>query len=167
MSRKLQIVFLLLAAGACNGFVGEVHIDKPKRSPIRVIDPDYVILRPVSHAEQPGAISGTIYGRTIYYRPTDRIMDLRHFDLRTAKLEQSGPAEEYVVALHTTPQGNELLRSWTSRNIGKQLGVFVGGRLIDAPRIKTPITDMIVLEGSFSKSQAEDILARLHRGGAA
>ena len=166
MSHTPQIALLLFTAVACNGAVGEVRIEKPKAPPIRVADPDYVVLRPVSQTPRAGAVSATIYGRPIYYRPADRIMDLRHFDFRTATLEQ-GPAEEYVVSLHTTSQGNKLLRSWTSQNIGKQLGIFVGGRLIDAPVIKTPITDFIVLEGGFSKSAAEAILARLRRGGAA
>jgi hypothetical protein len=103
-----------------------------------------------------------VYGQTFYFRPEERILDLTNLDVRTAKVEKGlGSPESYVVAVHTNPVGEQLLREWTSAHIEKQLGVFVGG-----PIIKSPMSDMIVLDGDFTKAQAESVVARLEHGGA-
>ena len=126
---------------------------------------DYLILRPILPAQGPGLTEATVQGQTVYYDPTTRIMDLRHFDPLTAKAEEHAGA--YVVSIDTTPEGDRLLGTWTSANVNKQLGVFLDGRLISAPHIQTKITSMIVIEDELTKDRAEAIVARLRRGGAA
>jgi preprotein translocase subunit SecD len=81
-----------------------------------------------------GAVGDSVYGQTFYFIPSERILDLRHLDLRTAKIEeQSG---RYAVSISTNPAGNQLLGAWTSANLEKRLGVILDGRLVDAPVIK-------------------------------
>ena len=80
-------------------------------------------------------------------------MDLRHFDPRTAKVEEAR-AGTYLVSIETTPEGERLLGTWTSANVKKQLGVFLDGRLISAPHIQTKITSMIVIEDELTKSSS-------------
>jgi len=164
MRAKRAVVSILFLA-ACNGFVGKATVEKPSEAPVAVVNANYVILRPVSPQPSPGAASANIYGRIVYFQPSERILDLRHLDLRTARLEQSGPKGWYIIAVNTTPVGNNLLRAWTSANVEKQLGVFVDERLISAPVIKSPITDMIILDGEFTREQAEAVLKRLLGGG--
>jgi hypothetical protein len=163
--RLIQWGLMMLVLANCDRFVGEVTV-KPAGKPVPVVNPDYVILRPVSTAPMPGASDATIYGGTIYFRASDRILDLRHFDVSTAKLEDGSRRESYVISIHTTPEGSQLLRAWTSSHLEEQLGVFLDGRLISAATIKSSIDEMIVLDGEFTKPEAEAIMRRLHQGGA-
>lgn len=152
--------FVLLLAVGCNGFVGEVKLAAPASNAAGVVDPDYLVLRPVSANADRGPATATVYESPLYYDPADRIMDLRHFDGSTATVEEPAPGN-YLVSIRTTPEGDRLLGAWTAANRGRQLGIFVDGQLISAPRIETEITRMIVLENDFTKSQAEAIVARL------
>jgi len=163
---RMGIALLALVCLTCDGFVGEVDLDPPTGPPIKIVDPDYVILRPVSALASDGLIALNLDHQTLYFNPADRILDLRHLDPRTAKVEESAPPS-YLVSIRTTPEGDQRLGDWTSANLEKQLGVFVDGRLISAPFIKSKITGVIVFNGDFSKSQADAVLARLRRGGAA
>ena len=163
MKTSSAIAIVLLVVG-CNGFVGEVQVDAPQGPPITIVDADYLILRPIAPAD-PGLTAATVHGQTVYYDPATRIMDLRHFDPRTAKVEEA-LAGTYVVWIETTPEGDGLLGTWTSANVQKQLGVFVDGRLISAPHVQTKISGMIVIEDELTKDRAEAIVARLRRGGA-
>ena len=151
---------------SCNGYVGEVESQKPSGPPIPIVDPDYVILRPVSETPAPGFAPATVDNRTVYFNPKERIVDLRHFDPRTATVE-AGPMNSFVVSIRTTPDGEKLLGAWTAANIHKRLGVFVGNQLISAPHVESRIDGGIVLDGGYQKTDAERVLARLRRGGAA
>jgi len=160
------LLFAWMVIG-CNGFVGEVSFDEAEGegATIEIADPDYLILRPVWPTQARGTVSATADGQTVYYVPTQRIMDLRHFDPRTARLEESGPGT-YAVSLSTTADGNRLLGDWTAANLGRQLGVFVGGDLVAAPHIHSRITEMIVVGGEMTRVEAEAVVARMRRGGA-
>ena len=136
--------------------MGEVQIETRNGPAIRIVDPDFVVLRAVSRDPGVGTYS---------FNPSERILDLRHLDPRTAKLEEPRP-NLYVISIRTTDEGDRRLGAWTSANLQKQLGIFVDNRLVSAPIIQSRITDMIVLDGDFTKSEAEEILARLRRGGA-
>lgn len=163
MLKTACALFVVLIVTACNGFVGDVEV--AQGPPISIVDADYLILRPVTQAPDPGLTAATVDGQTVYYDPTTRIMDLRHFDPRTSKLED-GRAGTYVVWIETTPEGDQLLGTWTSANVEKQLGVFLDGRLLSAPHIQTKISSMIVLDDELTKTRAEAIVARFRRGGA-
>src|ERR1700730_1154904 len=123
--RATRAIVPVLFLAACNGFVGETTVEKPGGPAVTVVDANYVILRQVFPGPRPGAVSANVYGRTLYFQPSERILDLRHLDLRTARVEQTGPEGAFIVAVNTNPIGNKLLRAWTSTNLEKQLGVFV------------------------------------------
>src|SRR6266446_4412759 len=165
--RATKAIVLVLFLAACNGFVGETTVEKPGGPAVAVEDANYVILRQVFAEPRPGAVSADVYGRTLYFLPSESILDLHHLDLRTARVEEIGPEGAFIVVVNTNPIGNKLLRAWKSANLEKELGVFVGERLIDAPVINSPITDMIILDGGFTREQARAVMKRLLRGGAA
>ncbi|HVT03316.1 MAG TPA: hypothetical protein VHL58_08065 [Thermoanaerobaculia bacterium] len=162
--RQHNVALLALLFLSCNGFVGEANVEVPAGAPISIVDPEYVVLRPVTATATPGAIAATVFGQTVYFIPSERVLDLRHLDPRTAKVEER-PVGTYVVSIGTTPEGDHLLGSWTSANIEKQLGVFVGDSLVSAPLIKSKITGMVILDGGFTRPQAEAVVERLRRGG--
>ncbi len=163
---RITLTLLAVLLSSCNGFVGEVQIEKPKGPPVQIVDRDFVILRSVNTQATPDTVATTLEHQTYYFNPSERILDLRQLDPRTAKLEEPRP-NTYVISIRTTEEGDRLLGTWTSANLEQQLGIFVNNRLISAPFIKSRITGMIVLDGSFTKAQAEEVLARLRRGGAA
>lgn len=153
---SLAITFAL---AGCDAFVSEVTV--------AITNPEYIVLRPVTTEPISGGSSAKVYGQTLYFRAEERILDLRHLAVRTAEVNgPRDPGGTYVIAIQTTSEGASLLREWTARNIEKQLGIFVDGQLISAPVIKTTISDTIVLDGDFTKQQAEGIVERLRRGGA-
>jgi len=165
--RSIRAAAALLLLAGCNGFVGEISTEKPSGPAIVVVNPNYVLLRPVTSLETQGLASAPVYGQTVYFRPEERILDLTNLDLRTAKVEiRHGTPERYIVAVQTNPVGKQLLHEWTSAHIEKQVGVFIDGQLISAPIIESPIDEMIVLDGDFTKAQAESVVARLRHGGA-
>ena len=160
------VIAIATTLSACDGFVGEIGLGKPEGPAIPIVQPDYVVLRAVTQESAPGLIAATAFGRTVYFPATERVLDLRHFDPRTARVD-TGPNGTHVVFIGTTSEGDQLLGAWTEANLERQLGVFVDGRLISAPVIKSKITGGIILDGEFSKAEAEAVVARLLRGGAA
>lgn len=169
MMRIVAAMIVALSLAGCDAFVGEVSFTKPSGPPIAVVNPDYLVLRPVTKNATAGTESGAVYGQTLYFQPSDRLLDLTHFDLRTAAIaDRLGPSssDTFPLSLSTTPAGSEVLHQWTSAHVGQQLGIFLDGRLIAAPFIESPITDMIILDGDFTKPEAEAVLARLRQGGA-
>jgi preprotein translocase subunit SecD len=170
LARNLRLAWVALASlgVGCDGFIGEVTVNRKTNPAIAVSHPDYVTIRPVSTTSWPGAVAATLYDRTFFFRESERILDLRHLDLRTATVESRGSrGGPWVVSIQTTSAGARLLGAWTSANIGKPLGVFLNRRLISAPIVNSPITDVIILDGDFTQAQAEAVAKCLHRGGTA
>lgn len=169
MMRIVAAMLFILSLAGCDGFVGEVSLPIPVGPRIAVVNPDYLVLRPVTKNATAGAESGVVYGQTLYFQRSDRLLDLSHFDLRTAALaEHFGPSsgDTCPISVSTTPAGSQALHQWTSAHVGQQLGIFLDGRLIAAPFIESPLSDMIVVDGDFTKPEAEAVLGRLRQGGA-
>lgn len=165
MSRT-TIILLAVWLSSCNGFAGEGDLKKLTEPPIPIADPDYLILRAVSTEPGGDSASATLYDGTVYFNPRERILDLRSFDVRTARLDQFHP-DTFVILIDTTDEGSAALGKWTAAHLKKQLGIFVNDRLIAAPFITSRIDGTIVIADELTKSQAEEVLARLRRGGAA
>lgn len=162
--RIASAIVLVLLLVSCDGVVSDVQVRAPSGPKIAITNPDYVVLRPVGSLPRPGSASSQLNGQTLYFDPTARILDLRHLDPATARID-AGPVGTNVVAIRTTPEGDQLLGSWTTAHLDEQLGVFLNGQLLSAPHIKSKITDLIVIEGDFTEDQAKAVVARLKRGG--
>lgn len=138
------------------------------REPVKVVNPNYVVLRPLSAEASEGATSASIYGSTVYFKRSDRIIDLTHLKVASAQVSRA-PAisgeERYHVLMLTTPAGARLLHGWTAAHIGQQVGFFVNGRLVMAPHVETVIDDAISIDGDFTKEQAEAFVAAIQAGG--
>lgn len=159
MKRPAFMVAVAWLFAACH----DVQTDPLRGPQVAITNADYLVLRPVAPTPTAGSTPATVYEQTVYYDPTARIMDLRHFDPRTAQLEQFGTT--YAVSIRPTPEGDEILGTWTSANVGRQLGLFVDGKLAAAPYVRSKITSMIIIESDFTKAGAEAVIARLRRGG--
>ena len=159
MNPRLLPMLLVLAGCFLEGPV-VVERPKPKGPPVPIVNPDYVVFRAVSETPLPDGREATVYGRTVYYREDERILDLRHLDPRTVELEDDS------IVINTMPEGDPLLQNWTTAHVGQMLGIFIDGKLIAAPRIMSKISDTVVLTGDFGREEAAAIAARLRRGGA-
>ncbi|MFL6244539.1 MAG: SecDF P1 head subdomain-containing protein [Thermoanaerobaculia bacterium] len=148
----MRVAALVLFIAGCVS--GETNVQPPVGPPIAVVEPQYLIIRPLA---QDGSPSATL-------------MDLSHFDMRTAEVvtpETVPPRPVYAIQLVTTPAGDEILGRWTAANVGKQIEILLDGKRIASPIIASRITGLIVLDGGFTKDQAGAIVARMRRGGKA
>lgn len=129
-----------------------------------VANPGYLVLRPLRPAPFPDAEQGSAHGSTHYFAKDDVVLDLS--DVALQEVEITGTDGETAGLLITTnAAGAAKLKAWTTANVGKQLGVFLDGKLISAPRVVSPL-DSFVLDNELSKDEAKKILARIRRGGA-
>ena len=72
---------------------------------------------------------------------------------------------EIVVRLEFNPEGQKLFSDITSQNIGKQIAIFLDGKVISAPTVQTAITDgTAIISGNFNAQQAKDLATRLNSG---
>ena len=137
--------------------------------PIALVRADYLVLRPL--AARPTAnhnASAQIYGNAVFYSQHDILLDLRHFDLNSAELQHMNSLNRNVpfISLHTSADGRQRLSEWTEKNVNEGLGIFLDGKLISAPVIRSRIDDVIILDAEFTEAQAKEILERLRKGGA-
>ncbi len=127
-------------------------------------NPQYLVVRPMSAERFPGAREAVAYDRPLYFSETEVIVDLSDMQFQTAEASE-GSGGTHVIFVNTNAAGDEKLRTWTTANVGKTLGIFLDGRLISAPTIETPISGTIILEGGFSAEQARQVVERIRRGG--
>ena len=141
-------------------------------TPTVVRNADYVTLRSLSSesdAGHPTPVTLPYAGAGRAFASREKLLDLNSFELSGARAVQSasgnGSAGSYAVLIPLNPAGQRALGEWTSQNIGGQLGVFLEGTLIEAPRIRGRLDQAIVIGGSLGKAQVERIAAALKRGG--
>ena len=131
-----------------------------------VVSCDFTYEKPLAPADvkrvvQPGYV-------TIRLQNDPKVlMDLRDFHLDSVEVHRLEPSDIHTLTLFTNAPGNEKLRALTAANVGKQVEIYLDNQLISSPSIESEIERVIVLNGNFSKSQAEEIAARVRRGGAA
>lgn len=85
-------------------------------------------------------------------------------NVRSAKASAS-PLDEHTcfVELKLDSEGQERIRQFTTRGIGKRLGFWLDGDLVCSPKIHSPISSGVVyMPGSFSHQEAAEIAARIN-----
>ncbi len=76
-----------------------------------------------------------------------------------------GLAGEPIVLVDFNSVGKDLFAQITSDNVGKELAIFLDGRLISHPVIKEPITGgTAVISGGFTPTEARDLVRNLNIG---
>jgi preprotein translocase subunit SecD len=159
---RIAALVLMIALAGCDEY--RARLKSPDEKTVAVANPDYVVLRAITAT---GTDTAVVDGNSVSFNAPDRILDLQHLRPESAKVETLDGSGRIAVAICTTPDGGKLLHDWTSQHISQQLGVFVGGRLISAPRIMSPIDECFVLDGGFTQAEAEDVVARVRSGGSA
>jgi preprotein translocase subunit SecD len=84
-------------------------------------------------------------------------------DLRNAR-PSLGQMNQAIVEFSLTPDGARSFGELTGNNVGSGLAIVLDGRIVEAPVIRTRITDSGLIEGSFTQKQVEDLSTLLRSG---
>jgi hypothetical protein len=139
-------------------------------APVAIRNPEYLVVRTIVHeadAEHGIRVELPYAGAGYGYASTEPLFDLTAVDVSGANFAggRTSLAGEATLWLPLTAEGRRRLDDWSSRNPGDRLGIFLDGRLVAAPQVKTAIGGGIPLRVA-SKSEGDAVLARLRNGGA-
>jgi preprotein translocase subunit SecD len=84
-------------------------------------------------------------------------------DLRTAR-PGVGPFNDPIVAFEVKPEATATFAEATGANIGSRLAIVLDGRVVSAPTINARISDSGIIEGGFTREQAQDLAIMLRSG---
>jgi preprotein translocase subunit SecD len=77
--------------------------------------------------------------------------------------DPSEPLGFMSITITFTPDRAQRIKDWTSRHIGKRLGILFGGNLDSAPVISFAIPDGVMrISGTFSRQEAEDLARKIN-----
>jgi hypothetical protein len=137
---------------------------------IIVRNPDYLVVRSIRREADPAhstrvdlPYSGAGYG----FVSSSALLDLNSFALGAVAFAggRTSVVGEATIWLPLTPEGSRRLEAWSSNPDGEYLGIFLKGRLVAAPQIKSKIGGGIPLRVA-SKSEGDLVLKELRNGGA-
>jgi protein-export membrane protein SecD len=78
---------------------------------------------------------------------------------------QSQGLGEPQISLQFDSEGTKLFADLTKKNLGKTIGIFLDGNLIEAPTVQAEITNgEAVITGSFTLQAAKDLVQKLNTG---
>jgi preprotein translocase subunit SecD len=82
--------------------------------------------------------------------------------VKTAKLQKDS-LDRPQITIVFTDDGRERFAEVTRENIGKRLGIVIGGQLYSAPTIMSEISGgKVNISGSFSEMEARDLVKRIN-----
>lgn len=85
--------------------------------------------------------------------------------LATSNIVYDPTTNAPMVGLNFNDEGSALFEKLTGENIGKTIGIYLDGQLIEAPAVNQKITGgKAVITGSFTPVQARDLVNNLNRG---
>jgi preprotein translocase subunit SecD len=101
----------------------------------------------------------------ITYYVLERASVITGNDLRTAqaRLARTG-GTIYEINFSLRPSGSDRFYNATSANVGKNLAIVLNDEVKSAPRINEAIRTEGVIEGDFTKEEAEDLALTLRSG---
>jgi preprotein translocase subunit SecD len=92
-------------------------------------------------------------GRLIYLHPE---VVVSNDDVAQSWVSEEG-ADRFGVALQLLPSAAERMRQATSAHIGRPVAILIDGTVVMAPVVRSPIGDMAVISGHYTRAQAEQI----------
>jgi len=74
-------------------------------------------------------------------------------------------ASQPVVQVNFNSQGAQMFSDITTKNVGRELAIFLDGKLLSAPVIQTAITNgSAIISGKFTATEAKDLATNLNLG---
>ena len=84
-------------------------------------------------------------------------------DLRTVQ-PGMGSLAQPIVEFRLKPEAAAAFAEATGANLGSQLAIVLDGQVVSAPVIQARIHDAGIIEGNFTKEQAQDLAILLRSG---
>ena len=76
-----------------------------------------------------------------------------------------GQLNEYSIALEFDEEGTQILKEWTTNNVGKYLGIVLDKTVISSPSVRNPIPDgQAEIIGNFNNDSANALAVQLRYG---
>lgn len=107
--------------------------------------------------DEHGKVTGTMY----YAVEKHRVVGSGDFSDARPSL---GALDEPIVEFRLKPEAAQVFGEATGSHVGSGLAIVLDGRVLTAPRIQSRITDAGIIEGGFTKAEAEDLALQLHGG---
>ncbi|HVQ54137.1 MAG TPA: hypothetical protein VMT25_03115 [Thermoanaerobaculia bacterium] len=146
---------------------------KEGANPVRVAvrNPDYFAARPIQReadAEHTIQVELPYSGAGYGYASDAPLLDLNSIVLEAVEFSggRTSLAGEATLWLPLKPEASQRLDAWSAQHTGEYLGIFLRGKLVSAPQIKSRISGGIPLRVA-SKSEGDLVLKELRGGGAA
>ena len=147
------------------------HGESGRRAHVVVRNPDYFVARPIQReadAEHTIRVDLPYSGAGYGFASDAALLDLNSIVLDGVAFSggRTSLAGEAALWLPLTPEGSRRLEAWSAAHTGEYLGLFLKGKLVSAPKIKSQIGGGIPLRVA-SKSEGDLVLEELRSGGAA
>jgi hypothetical protein len=107
--------------------------------------------RPASGLRE-AKVSGS--GRSVYLY---EVVVVTNGDIAAARVLQGDGPSQYGVRIEFNASGAKKMRTATSNHIGKPMAILIDGRVVVAPVLRTPIGASAVINGNYTRTQAERI----------
>ncbi len=96
---------------------------------------------------------------------TGRFVKNAELQFSSGQSASSGASGEPIVVLYFNDEGTKLFGDLTSKNVGKQLAIFLDGESISEPTIREAITGgTATISGQFTPTEARDLVRNLNFG---
>jgi len=160
ISRVVLLVWACLAS-ACS---------KPgPKHEVLIRNPQYLVIRPIARtadAEHTIPVELPYAGAGYGFASATPLADLRSFEPGAAAFAggRTSVVGEATIWLPLTPEGTRRFEEWSGHPGGQYLGVFLRGKLIAAPEVRSRIGGGIPIRVS-SKSEGDRVLRELRAGG--
>jgi hypothetical protein len=140
-------------------------------APVVVRDPNYLVVRPIRRepdADHTIPVDLPYSGGGQGFASATPLFDLTSFDLRRVEYAggRTSVVGEAAIWLPLTPEGSRRLQEWSASHIGEQLGMFLKGRLVAAPVVRSAVSGGLPLAVA-GKTEGDRVLRELRGGGAA
>lgn len=159
----MGLVLALAGSSSCSRREPPVHVD--------VRNPSYLVVRTITREPDAGhtmPVELPYDGARQGFASTEPLLDLSSCEPGAAAFAggRTSVVGEATIWLPLTPEGSRRLESWSRRpeRQYQYLGIFLRGRLIAAPRVRTPLSGGIPLRVA-SKSEGDRVLRELRNGG--
>jgi len=102
-------------------------------------------------------------GERTYWWPLKKVSGIAGADLRAARRTQDRMGRP-AVDFELSPDAGRRFERLTRANIGKIMAIVLDGNVISAPVIKAVIASNGIIEGSFTREEADDLSLKLRSG---
>jgi hypothetical protein len=157
------LLFTMLAVAGCG---------EKASTAVAVRDPSYLVVRPIrrdADAEHTLQVDLPMAGGGYGFAAATPLLDMASFELGEAKFlgGRTSTVGSAAIWVPLKPEANPRLAEWSARAArnGDLLGIFVKGKLVAAPRMRTAVGGGILIPVP-SKTEGDAVLKELRGGGA-